>query len=245
MAAFLKLSKFSSAIQKGWKAILVEFLLLTLGIFLALWLENLDYKQTNKEEALQYLSSMDANLKNDIKQFSELVKFKQLVVDQCYSLFNYIKKQEISNQDTFLIGLTFLLEENRFIGQTVGFDILKNSGKMNYLGDFPLQLQIYEYYNLCEVIKIEDNTHNKFIQEIVEPYFYEKLGFILRIHPFDTVRTLYQGDVRPKTGDFTPFLKDSNFEFLVYSTLHRAIKMQKLYQAALEKAELLHNDIQQ
>lgn len=225
-----------------WPIIFKELFLLIFGILIALWVNNLNNDSQNKEEAVEYLQNINANLQKDIQQLERLIEFKHQVIFNCKMMIDAYKNQETSNKYAFLEAITFILEEKRFTALTVGFDILKNSGKFRYLNNKNLQKELYEYYNLYEIIKIEDNTHNRFIQNMVEPYFYNNYGGIIRSHPNEIVRVLYNEDQREQDFMLERFLQDGTFEFIVFSTLKRANKMVTIYQNAIQKAKSIVGD---
>ncbi len=177
-------------INKNLKYFLTEIIIVILGIFLAVQLNNWNENKNKKTEEKKSLKL----LINDLKMEKFIMNYSK------NSMSNYVEKlTKISEGelDNVRLDSIVLYLDNEYVHQKINSAYLnmKNGGKLNTINNDSLKNQIVSFYeSQYSAFEALSNSHTSFIYNNLRPY-------ILRELPFDLHQMVDKSVVKEKLKD--------------------------------------------
>lgn len=168
-----------------------ELILLVLGIFIALQIDNWNQERQEKKIIDAYLVLISKDLHADIRSVEELMENRKQALMYTDSILSYYRNGYIANSKLFERGYSSLFIETRFHPNTSAFESLKNSGFIKDLENLEIEEQLNQYYKLIENISfVEDkfiNMTQPVENSLVVKGFYSEYNQIFKWENRDTV----------------------------------------------------------
>ena len=168
-----------------------ELILLVLGIFIALQIDNWNQERQEKKIIDAYLVLICKDLKADIQSIEELMENRKQALMYTDSILSYYRNSYITDSKLFERGFFSLFIETRFHPNTSAFESLKNSGFIKDLENLEVEEQLNQYYQLIENISfVEDkfiNMTQPLEHSLVLKGFYSEYSQIFKWQNRDTV----------------------------------------------------------
>lgn len=162
-------------IAEMWPAYLIEILVIILGIWITLGLEQ--WRENGKEEKLEkvYQKNLLADINTDLGSLKYNIGNTQIILAEGNELLNFIKDPvknpiEAGKADSDLQGV---LGRPRFITSDATFSDLKNSGNLKLLKDIHLKSLLFSYYSLAQGIKEVQDAEQQATIIVTGPYFFK------------------------------------------------------------------------
>lgn len=168
-----------------------ELILLILGIFIALQIDNWNQERQEKKIIDAYLILISKDLQADIQSIEVLMENRKEALNYTDSILSYFRNDYIANSKLFEKGYFSLFIETRFQPNTSAFESLKNSGFIKDLENLEVEEQLNQYYQLLENISfVEDkfiNMTQPVENSLVLKGFYSEYNQIFKWQNMDTV----------------------------------------------------------
>ena len=136
--------------KQDWFTVLIETLIVVLGVFLGLQVNNWNEARSDRERAQQYLSRIEAELQTDIKALDRNADQWQAVADYGNTAIRYAETGELNGASEWEVLLAFLHASQSFPLTFVNttYSELRSAGELSLLGDPGLQAALADYYVL-------------------------------------------------------------------------------------------------
>ena len=118
-----------------------ELILLVIGIFIALQIDNWNQERQEKKTIDAYLVLISKDLQADILNIEGLLEIRIQALSYTDSILSYFRSGYIANSKLFERGYFSLFIETRFQPNTSAFESLKNSGYMKDLENLEIEEQ--------------------------------------------------------------------------------------------------------
>ena len=118
-----------------------ELMLLVIGIFIALQIDNWNQERQEKKTIDAYLVLIRKDLQADILNIEKLMEIRIQALSHTDSILSYFRSGFIANSKLFERGYFSLFIETRFQPNTSAFESLKNSGYMKDLENLEIEEQ--------------------------------------------------------------------------------------------------------
>lgn len=139
-----------------------EIILVVIGILIALQLNIYNENRNNKKVEINYLKGIVNELDQDIYELSELM-FKDTTLFDSYTIIlqAFTDKNINVYSSSFLNAIRQANTSHAFDGNSIIFEDMKSSGKINLIKNNALRFSILKYYNNSEE---SIKNQNEFIQ---------------------------------------------------------------------------------
>lgn len=154
-----------------------EFILIVLGIFIALQVNDWYQKSQNEEIERQLIASLHNEFKQNKKVFLGVREQMQRGKESCYQLMDLMKKDPayLSNYDLNYLIYTAIDRYHFSPSNNVLSEVLQ-SGKLGLLTDERLKSSFYEWDRLLEEIDTSFDIYTRFMDEQVVPYLFDNIA---------------------------------------------------------------------
>jgi len=166
-----------------------EIILVVIGILIALQLNTLKEEKQNKKIEQDYLNGIIANLEQDINELSGLLKKDTITFKAYTNILMPFKDPTTKVYTPAFIGGTIAPSQytHQFDGNSIVFEDLKSSGKINNIESDMLRFALLEYYNDSENFADIHKKNNTIINQLKDEAFTDNIdlnslieGFIFR-----------------------------------------------------------------
>jgi hypothetical protein len=162
-----------------------EIILVVIGILIALqintWKEN---KQKTKIEN-QYLNGIVTNIEQDILELDNLLK-RDTITFNAYTNILLPFKNGPKNlySQSFIRTIGDAQFTHHFDGNSIVFEDMKSSGKINYINSDALRFALLEYYNTSQSFANTHKTNNVIINQFKDEAFTDNIDLNSLIEMF-------------------------------------------------------------
>jgi len=147
---------------------LIEMLLIIVGIFLALQLENWNQEKQDSKVVLEYLEIIKTNIGTDLNKLEIVTDYRKQTLLFTDTIMVYYENEYISDPKLFELGFMSLFISRRFNPNTSAYESLKNSGFLRTLGNTKIEVGLNSYYSLIDQISKGEEEFNSIIIPIEE-----------------------------------------------------------------------------
>lgn len=166
-------------IKISWSHTIIELVLITVGLFMAIQIEN--WRENIKEKQLErkLLSEIKVSLEQDLSFLSDIIipRTSEVIVTT-HELLSFINEAYGNNEifNTNVIQITYGLE---FEPRTSAFENLKSTN-INLVSNDELRLMLVDLYdfNYQRTFRIIDNVINIYRKNRLLPYLEENMKFV-------------------------------------------------------------------
>lgn len=163
-----------------------EIILVVIGILLALQINTWKENANNKDIERAYLSGILNNLDQDIYELDKLVDEDTLNLRNYTLMLNSFTDKTIntySKQFIKAIGQAYV--SHSFTGNSIVFEDMKSSGKINFIKSDVLRFSILEYYNSSqrEIVR-QNNLHIPNMHKLRDEAFHDNIDMNSLIEKF-------------------------------------------------------------
>jgi hypothetical protein len=151
--------------RKKWTHYFWEFLMLFLAVFCGFLAEYQLEHKIEKDREKQFITSLAADLQDDIKKLDVVITFEHHGVAQLDTLIYLLNSPDMAKQKGDQLYYTARVgpRSNPFANNSRTFDQLKYSGGFRLIRNAGTSNKIMEYYNLFAPIRLlEDNYNHEF-----------------------------------------------------------------------------------
>ena len=145
-----------------------EIVLVVIGILIALQINNWNQNRIENETLWGYLNNISVNIKNDLKQASDLNFVLDRLANNTQTIWDTRSKPEFTLTDFRLTEdhLNTLFNLEVFEPNTSGFETLKSTGYMGKLQGTDMETLLFSYYDLAQQIKDWRENDKEFLDDI-------------------------------------------------------------------------------
>lgn len=186
-----------------------EIVLVVIGILIALQLNTWKDDQQNKKIELQYLDGIVANLERDITELKGLLRRDSITFDAYTNILMPFKDPSIQVYTPTFIGRTIARSQytHQFDGNSIVFEDMKSSGKINFIKSDALRFALLEYYNDSESFSNTHKNNNIIINQLKDEAFTDNVDLNSLIERF-IFKGKWSAELDPL--DLSFFLKKKN-----------------------------------
>lgn len=218
-----------------------EIILVVIGILIALYINNLNTEKQNSKTLQGYLNNISQNIASDQLNLKQMSAFRDSSVIGSKYFMKMIEEESKEQYATYFFKYFKFnpwLDES-FQSNQSGFEALKNSGYLNKIQQTDLETELYKYYSLVEKIKDEEESLNKFMEEM--EYDMYKNNIVQKTKPI--VKKLFKKI--ESEDDINELHQILNYPSFVGSHSRNAgtSYMNELYSELSENAESLQKEI--
>jgi len=173
-------------IGKYFKYAIGEIILVVIGILIALQLNTWKETAKNKEVELSYLEGIRNNLDQDIYDLNELIGKDTLKFEMYTTLLRSFTDKTIKkNSGGFIYAIGQSYVTHTFNGNSIVFEDMKSSGKINYIQSDVLRFSILEYYNESQKnIRYQNEQYLDEFNELKRNAFHDNIDLNSLIEDF-------------------------------------------------------------
>lgn len=186
-----------------------EIILVVIGILIALQLNTWKENKQNKKIEREYLNGILTNLEQDILVLSSLLKKDTITFKAYTNILMPFKDPTIEVYTPAFIGGTIAPSQftHQFDGNSIVFEDLKSSGKINNIESDELRFALLEYYNDSENFSDVHNKNNTIINQLKDEAFTDNLDLNSLVEGY-----LFKGEWSAQLDplDLSFFRKDKN-----------------------------------
>jgi len=231
MRILSRMNKFS------WGNAVVELVLITIGILMAIQIDN--WKDTHKEKQLEkkLLKELKISLEQDLEFLSKkIIPRVQIAIGSSEYLLNqiYYKTNSSDSVQIHLQNLTFGIE---FEPRTSAFENLKSTG-INLISNDNLRLKIVELYDFeyQRTFRIIENIINIYRQAHLVPYLINDLEYRISVNnDREFLTQLYVSEETIHDQEFVNFVSSRYINFK--DTYNWLVRTEKQISMLLEELE--------
>ena len=159
---------------KPWKEYFLEFIMIFLAVLMGFFAENIRERTANKEKERHYIQSLTEDIKSDIVQLNNYIRFTTDVRQYCDSLQFIISHTDVfQNSDSFYTYSRELARYMRYYPADRTIAQLRN-GNMQLIHNWNVSNAISEYYSKTKFMEEVDQELNDEAQ-IYRRYLIETL----------------------------------------------------------------------
>jgi hypothetical protein len=151
--------------KKKWKEYVFQFLMLFLAVFCGFLAEYQLEHKIEKDREKQFITSLVADLQDDVKSLDDMMKFEKLGITSLDTLIYLLDSPELAKQngDQLYYVARMGPRSNPFSNNSRTFDQLKNAGGFRLIRNADASNKIMGYYNqFSQVRLLEDNYNHEF-----------------------------------------------------------------------------------
>ena len=211
-----------SSITKG----LLEFVLIVLGVTIALWLENVaeDFKEREIEQ--EYLIGFQNDVGSDIVRLNRTIKYNQGISSKVGILLGKITANQLQ-EENLKNDISSLMSYDFFSPNDFTLTSIRESGDFRLLKDSQIKRKLIQLKRAYDDIKQFQNNFQQALDDQIVPMF------------VDNINMTNGKLVNPE------FLSDHRLANITGYTLNDVNTRIKLYQSTLKLADSLHQLLQQ
>jgi len=193
--------------KKTWKDYFWEFLMLFLAVFCGFLAEYQLEHKIEKDREKQFVTSLTADLQDDVNALDAMMSFERLGIRQLDTLMNLLNNPALAKQngDQLYYVARIGPRAHPFANNSRTFDQLRNSGGFRLITNTEASNTIMGYYNQFSPVRLlEDNYNREFdnyrrvAAKILDPFILRRqendLGEILQSSDNPALQT-YNADL--------------------------------------------------
>jgi hypothetical protein len=163
-----------------------EIILVVIGILIALQLNTWKENKQNKKIERDYLQGIVANLEQDIIELSDLLKRDTITFKAYTDILKPFKDTTLKIYTPVFIRGAIAPSQytHQFDGNSIVFEDMKSSGKINNVKSDALRFALLEYYNYSESYTDIQKKNNVIINQLKDEAFTDNLDLNSLIEGF-------------------------------------------------------------
>lgn len=166
--------------KRKWFEYLLEMLVIVFSIIGAFALDNWNDLQKERQEELEYLSSLRLDLYEDLKQLPFMREFRESKISSSKALLNYNVNETLENQSVFFNHLIAVFIWFEFSPNKNTIQELVNSGNLSMIKNDSIIDHILLLNQHLEAL----NTIREHSRREFEHYLYDRLGLYLDLNDY-------------------------------------------------------------
>jgi len=135
-----------------------EIILVVIGILIALQLNTSREQQKNTQIEVSYLNGILNSLNQDIYDLNDLTEKEMDQLEAYTTLLRSFTDPDIKNNPAFIQAIGRSYVTHGFAGNSIIFEDMKSSGKINFIKSDILRFSILEYYNESQILSGTQNV---------------------------------------------------------------------------------------
>ena len=141
--------------KKKWAEYIIEFVMLFAAVTLGFLAENVRELNTDKKNTNNSLVTLYKDIQTDSVKVSLAIRNRDVIFKSREIIMNYYSNGEINNKIDELYLFDFLVARRSFpkINQ-MALDELNSNGKLNFIDNKELKINIQTYYQLSKQMEI-------------------------------------------------------------------------------------------
>ena len=168
--------------EKPWKEYLLEGLMIFVAVTMGFFAETIRERLVEKEKERQYVESLVADLKSDIRNANQSIQEHKKLIGLLDSLFTYINDPVAIKQQSDLIYYAARIGPRiiTYVNNARTFDQL-SAGGFRLIQRIPVSNQIVEYYDLLPHLRLLENgalgefhQYQQIVSTILDPAVMKK-----------------------------------------------------------------------
>ena len=161
----------------NWQYAIGELLLIFMGISLALWFNNWNDYQKQRQQEIQILSEILEELEDDIHDISGNKKAHELGIRSANAFIQYYTGKDTLAADSIPLYLSYIYRNYTSISNTASYDYLKSVG-ISIISDDSLRRKLTKLYDVTyeNIRKIEEQHQPTQFFKNNKDLFWEHMG---------------------------------------------------------------------
>jgi len=157
--------------KKKWAEYIIEFVMLFAAVTLGFLAENVREHNTDKKNTNNSLVTLYKDIQTDSVKVSLAIRNRDVIFKSREIIMNYYSNGEINNKIDELYLFDFLVAQRSFpkINQ-MALDELNSNGKLNFIDNKELKINIQTYYQLSKQMEIRKDREHDFLDKHHDPY---------------------------------------------------------------------------
>jgi hypothetical protein len=165
--------KLSTIITKGT----LEFLLIVMGVTIALWLENIAEDLKEREIENQYLIGFKTDIEKDILRLTHTIKNNTKIKDDVEKLLLGLTSNSLS-KDKFPEDVGILMNYDYFAAEDFTLSSMRESGDFRLLQNIEVKRKIIELKRAYDQIEVLEGNFQKALDDEIVPMIIENVDFV-------------------------------------------------------------------
>jgi len=170
-----------------------EILLVVIGILIALQINNWNENRKEQGKLNTSLTSMIANLEEDIENINQQIKYNEIVLDAIDFAFKVISLPKYENTPSYSYAdsVVAIANEKILLPTKTIFNSMESGSQFQWITDQVLTESIYSYYGFIDQVNNITKTNNKFVQDRIEQFIHQDMelgSFFPKTNPYSDKR---------------------------------------------------------
>ena len=166
--------------DQNWFAVVLDFIIVVLGVFIGLQVNNWNAARADAEREMVYLAALDedfeqviSTLERDVARYEAIADAMTLLIEQ-----SRLETPEASLADLNAAAANLIV----MVGTPIVSDTYSNltgSGDLALIRNQDIRNTLTAFFGQTEVIALVSNTHEMQLVNIFQPYIIENLDYSL------------------------------------------------------------------
>jgi len=166
--------------RQDWFTVFIETLIVVLGVFLGLQVNNWNTTRSDSRREMAYLNGLHddfsqiiTELQSDSAEYEDIAAAMTLLIDQSRKDAPDVPLETLNTSAAKLV---------RMVGTPIVSDTYANltgSGDLAIIKNPRIKIALASFYGQVEVINLVDNTHEMQLVNIFQPYIIDHLDYTL------------------------------------------------------------------
>lgn len=160
-----------------WQKLLLELIVVFLGVTAGFLLNNWQNQQQTSLLEKKYLSGFLQDANSNITELNKDIKADSLWLYSVKPKLIELKKRTLQPDSANKL-IKMIVNISKADIQTVTYDDIINSGKLNIISDYNLKRQIVDYNNTIDGIRYIENYFYQYFNEFVMPFVFSNYNVL-------------------------------------------------------------------
>lgn len=175
--------------SQNWFAVFIDFLIVVVGLFVGLQIDNWWQEQSDARRETAYLVALQqdfkqeiAELEGDKKRYEDIAAAMIQLLEWSESELSNVSNDELVPASSYLVSMV----ATQIFADT--YDNLKGSGDLRLLQNHELKRQLAAFYAQEKVVQLVNKSHEMQFVNIYTPYIIENLDYRLALRRMNASR---------------------------------------------------------
>ncbi len=134
--------------EQNWTAIIIDFFIVVVGVFIGIQVANWNESRTDKIRATGYLERIAKNLETDTQNFNNRIAFWSTVSGFGFAALNYAESGEKGKLSDWEVLLSFFQASQlaEFLAAKSTYNEISSAGELGLIGNEEIRNKISTYY---------------------------------------------------------------------------------------------------
>ena len=157
--------------KKNWSEYIIEFVMLFTAVTLGFFAENVREHNIAIKNTNYSLVTLYKDIQTDSVKVSLAIRNRDIVFKSREIIMNYYNSGDINNKIDELYLFDFLVSRRSFPTiNKMALDELNSNGKLNFIDNKELKINIQTYYQLSKQMEIRKDREDDFLDKHHDPY---------------------------------------------------------------------------